>query len=258
MNHFDATTTPPTWDMGASSLFEYSYSGIYQPVLASTYGIQSILSTNGADYNSLLTDLPTTKYMIFGLSSFELLRTSACTSVSLALSINTPNSFTFTANNVNYLQNVVFQADIYTANNGDLCNTQIAFSSLNADNAGAAGTLLTNARGLTTTTYANLIYKTTRLSEKFQTNPTNTINQYIYQSNDNPLDLSFFVNGLASDDTYVKFHAEVVMQNITAGKPYGIRLQMIPTDLTTAASFHADLNSNLYYFKLTVDGNILY
>lgn len=69
-----------------------------------------------------MTKLPTTKYMIFGLSSFELLRTSACTSLSMALSINTPSSYTFTANNVNYLQNVVFQADIYTANNGDLCN----------------------------------------------------------------------------------------------------------------------------------------
>lgn len=61
--------------------------------------------------------------MIFGLSSFEILRTSACTSVSLALSIDTPNSYTFTANNVNFLNNVVFQADIYTANNGDLCNS---------------------------------------------------------------------------------------------------------------------------------------
>jgi hypothetical protein len=40
----------------------------------------------------------------------------------LALSINTPNSYTFTANNAKFLTNVVFQADIYTANNGDLCN----------------------------------------------------------------------------------------------------------------------------------------
>jgi hypothetical protein len=109
-------------DMGVSSLFQYSYSGIYQQVAASTYGIQSIISTTGTDNNALMTKLPTTKYMIFGLSSFELLRTSACTSLSMALSINTPSSYTFTANNVNYLQNVVFQADIYTANNGDLCN----------------------------------------------------------------------------------------------------------------------------------------
>lgn len=87
-----------------------------------TIGIQSLLSTTGTDNNALLTKLPTTKYMIFGLSSFELARTSACTSVSLALSINTPNSYTFTANNAKFLTNVVFQADIYTANNGDLCN----------------------------------------------------------------------------------------------------------------------------------------
>lgn len=40
-----------------------------------------------------------------------------------------------------------------------------------------------------------------------QTNPTNTINQYIYQSTDNPLDLTFFVNGLSGDNTYVKFHS---------------------------------------------------
>lgn len=41
--------------MGVGSLFEYSYSGIYQQIAASTYGIQSILTTNGADYNTLLT-----------------------------------------------------------------------------------------------------------------------------------------------------------------------------------------------------------
>jgi hypothetical protein len=88
-----------------------------------------------------------------------------------------------------------------------------------------------------------------------QTNPTNTINQFIYQSTDNPLDLSFYVNGLSGDSTYVKFHAEVVMQNITNGKPYGIRLQMIPI---TAGAFADDANGNKYFFQLTVAGNILY
>jgi hypothetical protein len=88
-----------------------------------------------------------------------------------------------------------------------------------------------------------------------QTNPTNSINQYIYQSTDNPLDLSFYVNGLSGDSTYVKFHSEVVMQNITNGKPYGIRLQMIPI---TVGAFHDDADGNKYFFQLTVGGNILY
>lgn len=103
--------------------------------------------------------------MIFGLSSFELLGTSACTSLSLSLSVDTSSSYTFTANNVNYLQNVIFQADIYTANNGDLCNAQIEFTSLSA--AGVPVTnVLAKARSLVSppATYANLVYKVSRIS----------------------------------------------------------------------------------------------
>lgn len=40
-----------------------------------------------------------------------------------------------------------------------------------------------------------------------QTNPTNTVNQFIYQDTDNPLNLKFFVNGLSGDSTYVKFRS---------------------------------------------------
>jgi hypothetical protein len=86
-----------------------------------------------------------------------------------------------------------------------------------------------------------------------QTNPTNTINQYIVQSTDNPLNLQFFVNGLSGDNTYVKFHSEVVMQNIVNGKGYGIRLQLIPT-----GAFVDDADGKKYFFQLTVAGKILY
>jgi hypothetical protein len=86
-----------------------------------------------------------------------------------------------------------------------------------------------------------------------QTTPTNTINQYIWQSDDNPLNLRFFVNGLSGDNTYVKFHSEVVMQNIVNGKGYGIRLQLIPN-----GAFADDADGKKYFFQLTVAGKILY
>jgi hypothetical protein len=63
------------------------------------------------------------------------------------------------------------------------------------------------------------------------------------------------VNGLSGDNTYVKFHSEVVMQNINNGKPYGIRLQMIPI---TGGTFIDDADGNKYFFQLTVAGKILY
>lgn len=45
------------------------------------------------------------------------------------------------------------------------------------------------------------------------------------------------------------------MQNITNGKPYGIRLQLIPNTLGT---FIDDADGNKYFFQLSVAGKILY
>jgi hypothetical protein len=45
------------------------------------------------------------------------------------------------------------------------------------------------------------------------------------------------------------------MQNINNGKPYGIRLQMIPVSTTT---FAADADGNKYVFQLTVGGKVLF
>jgi hypothetical protein len=238
-------------DNGVDSTFQYSYSGLYVAVSPSTFGVETLMQ-NTDTYNKLLLQVPTTKYMIFGLSSFVLLDGSSCTSVQMSLAINTPNAYTFTANNANYTQSVIFQADIYTANNGALCNAQIEFSSLSVSSP-ATTNILTNARGTTgaTTVYNNLVYKLQRLSEVFTTYPTNTVNQYIYQANDNPLDLTFYCNGLAGDNTYVKFHASVIINNITSGKPYGVRVQNIPT-----GTFAADPNA--YYFNVAVNGFNLY
>lgn len=108
---------------GFTSDFEYSYSGLLAKVDPTDYNILTLIDNdNSAGHNNLYHKLPTTKYAIYGLSSFSLSDTAACTSFSVDLTINTASSYTFLADNTAALSEVYFQADIYTANNGDLCN----------------------------------------------------------------------------------------------------------------------------------------
>lgn len=107
---FPNTPTQPDNAYGSTSSF--SYSGLYQVVPKANYNIQNmIVKTN---YNQLKENLPTKKYMIYGLSKFDLAQSSKCSSFNIDVSVDSPNSYTFTVNNVDSVSNVVFQADIYT------------------------------------------------------------------------------------------------------------------------------------------------
>ena len=105
----------------------------------------------------------------------------------------------------------------------------------------------------------NLRYIKTRLSEKFETVPSDITQQSISQLTDNPLNLVFNLNGKFNDNALVRLNSEVVMNGLTDGKPYGIRVIMRPTKAgVPAAAFAPPPNNLKYEFSLMVNGNSLY
>jgi hypothetical protein len=60
--------------------------------------------------------------MIYGLSRFEFADNSKCSSFNIDVTINTPDTYILNVNNVKYVSNVIFQADIYTPNLKTFCN----------------------------------------------------------------------------------------------------------------------------------------
>ena len=85
------------------------------------------------NYNQLKENLPTKKYMIYGLSSFELAQYDKYTSFNIDVSVDTPNAYTLNVNNADNVTNVIFQADMYTPPLSTFCKPTIEFSSLSTE-----------------------------------------------------------------------------------------------------------------------------
>lgn len=210
------------------------------------------------NYNNLYQNLPTTKYAIYGLSSFELSDTSACSTFNIDLSINTANSYTLVADNTDYLTSVFFQADIFTANNNNLCNNGAEFTTLNEVKILPLLNPLLSAR---LDNIDNLLYFKERVSEEYATIPSNNVQQTISQIDDNPLNVEFEVKGVTDDATNVILTATIVMQGTTVGKGYGIRTDITPSSTDNAPTtnlFHTATDGSDYSFELEVDGNTIF
>lgn len=125
---------------GFDSILPYSYSGLYNPVDPLTFNIRTLIDDDpDNDHNNLHENLPTAKYKIYGFSKFELKDGSGCSSFSLDLSIDTPNSFTITLNNKDFFQNLIFQGDIYFAQTSGVCTPGVEFKNLIWDFAAVGG-----------------------------------------------------------------------------------------------------------------------
>lgn len=99
---------------GFTSALSYSYSGLYNPVPTTAYNIRTLIDDDDTkDWNNLHEKLPVAKYKIYGFSRFELKDGSGCSSFNIDLNIDTPNSYTLTLNNKEFVNNVVFQSDIF-------------------------------------------------------------------------------------------------------------------------------------------------
>jgi uncharacterized membrane protein YcgQ (UPF0703/DUF1980 family) len=101
----------------------YSYSGLYTMIDPKRFNIKNIIDDdNTKNYNNLHEKVPVNKYMIYGLSSFQLKDGSGCSSFSVDVSVDSVNSYTFSTNQATYLENVVFQADIYFPQTVAVCS----------------------------------------------------------------------------------------------------------------------------------------
>jgi hypothetical protein len=63
--------------------------------------------------------------MIYGLSRFDLAQTSKCSSFNIDVSVDSSNAYTLTVNNADNVDNVVFQADIYTPSLSTFCTPTV-------------------------------------------------------------------------------------------------------------------------------------
>ena len=102
----------------------------------------------------------------------------------------------------------------------------------------------------------NLRYIKTRLSEKYQTIPSNNVDQYIMQNNDNPLSLTFVSNSKLAVTEMIQMNAEIVMTGLTAGKSYGIFFALAPqttSDNADSAWPPQDVGKN-YEYTVKVNG----
>lgn len=113
------------------------------------------------------------------------------------------------------------------------------------------------------TPYGNLKWMKTRISEKYETIPSDNSLQWVGQNGDNPLDLQFITKSKTGDTSYIKFNAEVVMNGLTSGKSYGVHLALVPhhTQYNAIAGtydFQTPLNSGKYSFSVSVNGFNIY
>lgn len=96
----------------------------------------------------------------------------------------------------------------------------------------------------------NLKYMKTRLSEKYETIPSNNIDQFIQQTNDNPLSLNFVVMNKKDVNEYIQMNAEIVMTGLTAGKSYGISFILSPQ----SKEAWPNVANGVYEYSLKVNG----
>ena len=66
------------------------------------------------------------------------------------------------------------------------------------------------------------------------------------------MDLKFSVNALKDDKTNVQLNAKVIMNSIVNGKPYGVKIRLVPRSLTT--NFHDAVDGTLYQVLIKVNG----
>jgi hypothetical protein len=92
----------------------------------------------------------------------------------------------------------------------------------------------------------------TRLSEKYETIPSNNVDQYIKQIDDNPLSLNFIVMSKTGVTETVQMNAETVMSGLTPGKSYGISLIFLPS-IDSSSSWPNPANGK-YEYTIKVNG----
>ena len=97
----------------------------------------------------------------------------------------------------------------------------------------------------------NLKYMKTRLSEKYETIPSNNIDQFIQQTADNPLSLDFVVMNKKDVNEYIQMNAEIVMNGLTAGKSYGISFILSPQ---TRLGGWSNVANGVFEYSLKVNG----
>jgi hypothetical protein len=151
----------------------YSYSGLYTVVDPNKFNIKTIIDNDMAQgWNNLHERLPANKYMIYGLSSFQLKDGSGCTSFSIDASINSVSTYTLSLNQAQFVENVVIQADIYFPPTAAVCSPGTEFSSVgytyNSPNLVPTTELTSAMSGLN----SNLKYIKTKSSESYSEVPS--------------------------------------------------------------------------------------
>ncbi len=82
----------------------YSYSGLYTVMDPKKYNIKTMIDNDMAQgWNNLHERLPANKYMIYGLSSFQLKDGSGCNSFSIDVSIDSVSSLTVRMNQASFV-----------------------------------------------------------------------------------------------------------------------------------------------------------
>lgn len=237
----DSALFATTYPSGSLNMI-YSSSYVFTPVTVFNAAVP-IINLQPSNYNPNYYRLTDTRYAIYGVTSFTLPKTAACSTILVNATLNNIDSYTMTTPNGNP-SNFFFVADIFTVNIDQLCKP-------------------------TTGQISSQILTVAKAS--YFTVPTQSLHQYILEEpqsaitpiaeltdGDHPFVFNFYGASNGNTDN-ILFITELPFNGLTPGAPLRFEFGFYDNRNPISGVATAGMNTGVAYnIKLEVNGYLLY